>query len=339
MSKKRIHVVGTFPEPVGGVSSFIYRLANTNMVDHVIDIYPRPNKHVPEQYQGDYTQLPSTLSFVLRYLTGRFGYTNQVFHFNFSTPNALPLILLLPTLGNEFHLTLHHGVLKSKLPRWATKFLGRKLSMIYALSDKQLDFYASSGMSRNNTVKVSSYVKPQLVDSISNTVLSTFAQRTEPYKHVLITSGMPEAYYNNEWAMDALLGRDDVLLIHVLYGEGDESIRDSVQQRGKSQKNVWLIDGLREDEFHYLLSRCDLYIRPTARDSFGIVVADAIHFGIDALASDVCDRFPNTYLYQAHDYEDFQRALFSWLDGRTDLIRKQGEQGFESFNYKFNKIE
>lgn len=39
-----IIVIGGFPDPVGGVTAFVSRLAENNMVSEVIDIYPRPAK-------------------------------------------------------------------------------------------------------------------------------------------------------------------------------------------------------------------------------------------------------------------------------------------------------
>lgn len=47
-----------------------------------------------------------------------------------------------------------------------------------------------------------------------------------------------------------------------------------------------------------LLRRAQLFIRPTLSDSYGISIAEALYFGVPAIASDVCVRPPNTILYQ-----------------------------------------
>ena len=49
---EKIIIVGGIPNPIGGVTSFIYRLADRNMVDCVIDIYPSSIKRVPDNYKG-----------------------------------------------------------------------------------------------------------------------------------------------------------------------------------------------------------------------------------------------------------------------------------------------
>lgn len=47
-----IIVIGGFPDPVGGVTAFVSRLAENNMVSEVIDIYPSPSKSVPSEFKG-----------------------------------------------------------------------------------------------------------------------------------------------------------------------------------------------------------------------------------------------------------------------------------------------
>ncbi|HEU4610080.1 MAG TPA: glycosyltransferase, partial [Chitinophagaceae bacterium] len=52
------------------------------------------------------------------------------------------------------------------------------------------------------------------------------------------------------------------------------------------------------------LSFADCFIRPSRIDSFGISIAEAIHAGIPAIASDVCRRAPGTILCNAGDVQD-----------------------------------
>lgn len=59
---KRV-VVGGLPEPIGGITSFILKLAENNMVSEVIDIYPSANKRLPKPFTGKITELNGALFF------------------------------------------------------------------------------------------------------------------------------------------------------------------------------------------------------------------------------------------------------------------------------------
>jgi glycosyltransferase involved in cell wall biosynthesis len=63
--------------------------------------------------------------------------------------------------------------------------------------------------------------------------------------------------------------------------------------------NVYFL--LNSHELWPLLKKVDLFVRPTVSDSYGISIAEAIHFGIPAVASDVCKRPKGTILYDVAD--------------------------------------
>ena len=69
-----------------------------------------------------------------------------------------------------------------------------------------------------------------------------------------------------------------------------------------------------EDNFHFLTGqrelwplfrRADLMVRPTCSDAYGISVAEALHLGCQAVASDVCQRTRGTLTFANRDAEDF----------------------------------
>ena len=61
---KRI-VVGGIPNPIGGVTSFISRLVDNNLVSEIIDIYPSSNKSLSRYFTGEFTQLSGFLAFYI----------------------------------------------------------------------------------------------------------------------------------------------------------------------------------------------------------------------------------------------------------------------------------
>jgi glycosyltransferase involved in cell wall biosynthesis len=61
----------------------------------------------------------------------------------------------------------------------------------------------------------------------------------------------------------------------------------------------------RPGQFYPLLMKSDIFVRPTNADSYGISVAEALYFGVPAVASDVCPRPEGAELFKSRDIEDF----------------------------------
>jgi glycosyltransferase involved in cell wall biosynthesis len=59
-----------------------------------------------------------------------------------------------------------------------------------------------------------------------------------------------------------------------------------------------------------ILKKIDLFVRPTLSDNFGISIAEALHFGKKAIASDVCRRPKDTILFKGGDKKDFFEKVY-----------------------------
>lgn len=69
----------------------------------------------------------------------------------------------------------------------------------------------------------------------------------------------------------------------------------------------WLVGF--QQELWPLFAHCDVLVRPTASDTFGISVQEALLVGTPAVASDVCERPAGTVLFNNRDQQDFNRAV------------------------------
>lgn len=67
------------------------------------------------------------------------------------------------------------------------------------------------------------------------------------------------------------------------------------------------------DEVWPLFQLSDVMIRPTSTDGFGISIAESLHAGTPAIASDVCERPGGTIVFKARDQADLNRKVFSTL--------------------------
>ena len=95
-------------------------------------------------------------------------------------------------------------------------------------------------------------------------------------------------------------------LLFALADVGDEEYYREINRR---------IDelGIR-DNFHFmtgqrqlwpLFRKADLMVRPTSSDGYGVSIAEALHFGCPAVASDVCPRCDGTVVFSSRDAQAF----------------------------------
>lgn len=78
---------------------------------------------------------------------------------------------------------------------------------------------------------------------------------------------------------------------------------------------------------------CDLFVRPTVSDSFGISVAEALLSNVPAIASDVCERAEGTVLFESRNVDDFILKIEECLE-----TKKRYEYIRQDFLIKYLKV-
>ena len=58
-------------------------------------------------------------------------------------------------------------------------------------------------------------------------------------------------------------------------------------------------------QLYPIIQKSDIFVRPTNTDGYGVSLAEAIHFNIPAVASDVCPRAEGTILFKNRNFDDF----------------------------------
>ncbi len=107
----------------------------------------------------------------------------------------------------------------------------------------------------------------------------------------------------------------NVGLIFALAEVGDAAYFEKMKRRIDElgiEDNFLFMTGQRE--LWPLFRRADLMVRPTCSDAYGISVAEALHLGCQAVASDVCVRTPGTLTFINRDAEDFLEKCRLALD-------------------------
>jgi glycosyltransferase involved in cell wall biosynthesis len=81
------------------------------------------------------------------------------------------------------------------------------------------------------------------------------------------------------------------------------------------RQNLFILTG--QNEIWPLFKHCNLMVRPTSIDGYGVSIAEAIHFDCPALASDVCERHHKAKLFKSRDNLDFYNKASSILFNKS----------------------
>lgn len=326
---RKIAVIGGLPEPVGGVTNFISRLASLNMINEIIDIYPSRKKLIPKGFNGELVFLKSKISLPRLIFLKSLKNINYFFHFNFSTTHSLPIFCFIPKLSSRWGLMLHHGDLS---PFTSPKLIALVLSrfdVIFALSKSQHDFYVSMGVSAEKIITTSSYVSP-LLDEPTGEMFSYIDDFFSGHQ-TFVASGYPSKIYNHLWCINYVSSRPNYRLALFLYGNGE--CVEELMNAARCCDRIKIYFECDQNVFNYALSKAVAYLRPTSVDSFGIAVADAVNMGIPAIASNVCRRHPGTLVLNIDSYESFTIAVDKYMSGdRIGTVEEVGD--FRAFSYE-----
>lgn len=306
---KETIIIGGIPNPIGGVTTFLSRLikAYSQYVVMLLDLYPSEDKKIPKNFSGHYKLAKNKIIAVFLVFLAQLKYRNKDFFFNFSSGNSLAFFIFLPKMNNEWSLMLHHGHLLSKFPRFITKIILMKFDRIYALNQRQEEFYRGF-KSDLNIIQETSYVPATLVD-IENVEKEVLLDKINKGYKILVGSGFPRSLYQHHLLIDLVSRNENLFLFLFLYGEGE--LKDELLNHNHPRIVVFLDKD--EDIFNFYLSKSSLYLRPTLEDSFGIACADAVEFGIPVIASNVCKRYSGVHTYELNSDQEFYELSNKFL--------------------------
>ncbi len=279
-----ISIVGPWPRPIGGVSTFISRLVKRDNVCKVVEVidpyYSKIKAPIPHGLIYKMTPFEGFLRWL--WLCYQISTTSgRSVYINFSSPRSLVICLLSVKAFRKWTLTLHHGDLAadSKLMRWICVLALRRVSTVIALSSSQYDFYRSLGVA--NVKLASSYIALSRDFDYNSEVYYSWKTKSNKYQHLFVASGYPTKIYNHEHTINFVTSHGNAFLALFIYGPDSENMLQTLLDCNKME-NCIVFYNRSEAEFNAVLKHSHVYLRPNIVDSFGIAVADAIKPGRDA---------------------------------------------------------
>lgn len=313
-------ILGSVPEPIGGVSVTIERLISSKEVpiSGLIDPYYAARKQqlsITHHYPRTRGQIAKfrVMSKIARVKT-------SPLFVNGSRPQSiLGVVPFLYGRTAPTILLLHHGNLESALPKFsiirlAIRLALRRFDAIFCLSESQVLFYSDQGIETRKLILIDSYVKPSY--SITASQLSETAQIALDWAQsseacVIVCSGYADEIYRHDWLIQAsrkssIIG--SARLIVCCYGPKTAYL-NFLEKEIALTPNARLFFDLSPAEFDAVLGNADIYSRPTQVDSFGIATYDASAKGLIVVASDVCERPSGAILHGVDDFNSYVDLL------------------------------
>ena len=338
-----ITIVGGLPEPVGGVTNFLYRFAIhfSGRVDKVLDLYPAENKWKVLGLDCIVRPRSKFLSyFWLVYQMLKCD--SKVVYFNFSSPRSLLLFLFLPKRASvSWALTLHHGELDASVRETLflcsriLKVLLWRVDRVGFIGEKQLEFFRKNGVCDNRLHSISTYL-PYIddfpaksnFDSNLKVMLREFRGR---FSKTAIASGYPTTLYRHDWVLSYFEGlSEDVGLIVCFYGADSEGLLERYKTWALKLPNVIVFESLLPGQFQQVLSSSDIYVRPTSTDSYGVAVAEALAHSLTVIASDACARASGAHTFDKNNRNKFNQLLDKAIKGTIGCKETKNENGLQS---------
>ncbi|UCE58881.1 MAG: glycosyltransferase family 4 protein [Phycisphaerales bacterium] len=324
-----VHLIGPYPPPYGGVSVHLFRLQKRLLrAGHKCTVWT----------QGHSPRGGVVVTHSLRQLYHELRKTDRqaLLHFH----NHHIVAGLLAKTHRRVVFTMHNERVNTDLfggrfPRqWAFRLASRRyfrnVPHIIAVSDWVRDEAVKFGFPPAALHVVCSYLRPEEEEAAHPDNTATIAPFREKFRYLATASAWALQFYKSEdmYGIDLcveMLGllkdeRPELGLVLVIpQAKGTpylKTLQDRAETLGVTDRILWLLE---PGAYHPLQRRCDLFLRPTNTDGFGVTLAEAMEFGVPAIASDAVHRLEGCMLFRNRDATDLARKVNAALDNLPTL--------------------
>ena len=316
----KILLIGSYPPPHGGVSVHVSevrrRLRLSGIECRVVNVDPR----APQS--NEYLSIRGGLH--LLFLLTRFARDGWTLHAHTNGHNHKSwLVALISGLAGVFGpgslLTLHSGLAAAHIakgrvgPRLLARFVCLLHRRIIAVAPEIQEALLSLGVPAARVEVLAAFLfappsraeAPELLD----------LEAREPLLAVTLSFRPEYGFELLVEALDRLRGRHPQIACLVM-GSGERQAQAEQLVCERHLQNSILFKG---NVSHGLcisvMSRCDLFVRPTLADGDANSVREALSLGIPVVASDVGHRPPGTVLFRTGDVDDLVAKIEETLSG------------------------
>jgi glycosyltransferase involved in cell wall biosynthesis len=315
LSGVKVLLIGIFPPPLGGVGVFLRRYRRKLEGEgHAVDVLDPSRLSKREFYSA-----------LLRARRASYGLVSL----NFPSPHVMA-VLLATGLARRTEVWDHNW---RALEEWSPpkvelyRQLIRRARALVLVAPHLKDYYRAHGVELPAATRVEhAFLPPPLEEEAE--VLNSYSDETRAFVAAHRPLVVANGYRINTHRGADLYGLDmcveligelkrtypQVGLLFALGEFADAGYRKQIERRIEELKvrdSVHFMTG--QKEIWPLFRRAQLMVRPTSTDGYALSLAEAVHVGCPAVASDVSERPPGTVIFRSRDQEDFLRKCLEVL--------------------------
>jgi glycogen(starch) synthase len=313
----KILLIGEFPPPYGGISVHVSEIRR-QLIAAGIECRVLDTGRVGAVGFG---------AALLRYALD--GWTLHV-HTNGHNPKSWLIALVCgmsARLGEGGVLTLHSGLAPGYLgsvPAWRRKLAAVACALyarVVCVSPAIQRAIISLGIPLTKTEATPAWIMPALPEVALDAELLAWMDGHQP----LFSTAL---FFRPEYGFDVLVAALAKLRNHcpsvgcVVMGSGEHEreARRRVREAGL-EENILLLGDVEHDACLAVMSRSDVFIRPTFEDGDSISVREARSLGVPVVASRVGTRPPGVILFEPGEVEDLVAKLeLAMVAGRSEPV-------------------
>lgn len=314
-----ILIVGPYPPPLGGVSVYVKRLMSLTNNPKVID-----------------TSIEGWLKFFKLFWALMFG-RHEIVHVHVLTIKILTILFFMKFFKSfKVMLTDHNSRIFLDRSRfevaWLKYFLGQS-DYLVVVGGHIKKIYEDEGIKgkRQDIMVCDSFLPPCREEE--NFILATYPDSyfdfLNSHSSIILTNAYKLVFkdgvdlYGIDMCIELLkrLKKEFTgigLVIFLADCRSNSHYLEKLKfliREFNLEKDVIFVTG--QKELWPSFKKADLMVRPTYSDGFGVSIAEAIHFGCPALASDVCERASGAILFSNRDLDDFYAKAKSILNSEV----------------------
>lgn len=303
--------IGKLPPPIGGITVHIERLYK-NLISSNIRC-----KILHTSYNSKLFSNNPDIVWIFNIVRIRKLLKYRcVIHLHVSALNKLLWIFLIIILLSKQRkiITIHSGsfgkdIYKiNSIKKQLHKTLLSKFDAIITVNIHQKKYITEElGMLNKNIIVIPAFI-PTIysLKAPNNNVLNDFVINSE---QILLSSGTTHKFRGYELVLDFLERNHKYNGLFVFYSAGEKDYRENVIKRIDKLPNATYVENLTPDEFSWVLSKVNIYVRNTDRDGDSVAIREAAHFKKKIVASDAVVRPNGVQLFKYNDVDSFANAI------------------------------
>jgi len=337
----KLAILGPYPPPIGGISIFIKRFChflNKHKIEMVL--YNSGNYSDKEQ---NIVRVNSKILLLLKLLFGGF----DVIHSNHISVKSRVLISLFRLLNKKTILTIHGDSFKSQnrelvgTKRKIFIYQIRLYNTVIVVNPDIKKILMENGINGSKILVIPAFIPPEPDEIDIKQLPEVFHQIRRKHKFVITANAFKISFSNCQdlYGIDLSIelmkrlvnrGYKQIGFIFVIPDIGDYDYYDKMKrqvERNGLQECFYFVT--RPVAYPAVINMCDLVIRPTNADGYGVSLAEAISLKKPAIASDVCKRPEGTILFKSRDVEDLVLKTTKVIDNYNEEKRRIKNIEFE----------